>query len=501
MTSEPGTDDVPAQVPGDGALIDRCREGEDADAYELLYQRHAEAAGRLARRLTRSRDRADDLVAEAFTRVLSALRRGLGPDVAFRAYLLTVVRNVAAEWASGDRRITLVEGYDELERPSGGDDPVIARAERDLATRAFNGLPERWRAVLWHTEVEGETPASIAPLLGLSPNAVAALAVRAREGLRQQYLQAHLSSDVPEPCRGYTDRLARLARGRLVRGKRADLQQHMDNCARCSALYAELVQANTGLGALIGTAVLGPLAAVYGTAGVAAATGASGAGAGVGAWLARLRPRNNPGPAVAAGVAVVVVAASAFAAVRLTGDDHPTPRHGTTAAAPGGQNGSGGSGGSGGGSNGSGGSSGSSPGGGHHGRPSADKPAANKPAGHTPRTDPSTPSSTPPSTKAPSGPDPSASHRPAHPQPPAPSHRTPSHRTPSHHPPSHHPPSRHTPTPPPTHPTPPTKQPEKPTPTPTKTCTWYQWQCWLPEHVHTRAPHTPRSPALPLRGH
>jgi len=72
-------------------------------------------------------------------------------------------------------------------------DPAVADLERTIVARAFASLPERWQAVLWHTEIEGARPADMAPLLGLTANSVAALAYRAREGLRQAYLQMHLS--------------------------------------------------------------------------------------------------------------------------------------------------------------------------------------------------------------------------------------------------------------------------------------------------------------------
>ncbi|HEY3687275.1 MAG TPA: sigma-70 family RNA polymerase sigma factor [Streptosporangiaceae bacterium] len=463
MTTASG-DTVPAQEPSDAELLGRCRAGEDSEAFEGLYQRHAESAKRLARRLTRDRDRADDLVAEAFTRVLAAIHKGNGPDLAFRAYLLTVVRNVATEWAMKDKRITLVEGYDALERPTGDDDPVIARTERDFAAKAFAGLPERWQAVLWHTEVEGESPAAIAPLLGLSPNAVAALALRAREGLRQEYLRAHMSQDTPQPCRDYADRLARHARGRLGRGRRA-LESHLDDCARCTDLYAELVQANTGLGALIGVAVLGPLAAAYGTAETAAGTTSVSGGAGL--WLARLRPRGSTGTAVAAGAAVVVVAAGAFAAVRLASADAPTH----TSAAPVARNGGGQNGGNGG--NGGGGTGGGNkpakPG--HH---SAPNHHAAKPGG------PPAPATTPQSRSSAPAPKPSAA-----PPSTAPTHAPPKHRAPN--PPA---PARttppHTPAPRPTHttPAPPAVTPTRPSlPTPTITCVWQNpWCLWPGQH-------------------
>ena len=71
----------------DATLIAAVRDG-DTDAYGVLFERHVDAARRLARALAHDGD-ADDLVAEAFAKVLPVLVRGGGPEVAFRPYLLT----------------------------------------------------------------------------------------------------------------------------------------------------------------------------------------------------------------------------------------------------------------------------------------------------------------------------------------------------------------------------------------------------------------------------
>src|SRR4051794_41475889 len=76
--------------PSDAELIARVRNG-DLEAYGELYARHHYAAERMARQLVPAND-ADDLASEAFAKVLDALRVGGGPDVSFRAYLLTTVR-------------------------------------------------------------------------------------------------------------------------------------------------------------------------------------------------------------------------------------------------------------------------------------------------------------------------------------------------------------------------------------------------------------------------
>ena len=193
--------DTDAGDPSDAELIGEVRSGA-TDAYGVLYRRHLESARALARQLTGCPAEVDDLVAEAFTKVFIALRCGGGPDTAFRAYLLTVLRHTRYDRARQERR---VEPSDDMTRHDPGvpwEDTAVDGLESRLATRAFTRLPERWRTVLWRTAVEQESPADVAPLLGLTPNGVSALAYRAREGLRQAYLQEHLSTWVLDPRRG-----------------------------------------------------------------------------------------------------------------------------------------------------------------------------------------------------------------------------------------------------------------------------------------------------------
>src|SRR5581483_6032471 len=128
-----------------------------------------------------------------FARVLGQLRRGGGPDGAFRAYLLTTVRRVAIDRLRAEGKLVVSDQMEAFDPGVPFTDPAVADLERTMIARAFASLPERWRTVLWHTEVEGARPAEVAASLGLTANGVAALAYRAREGLRQAYLQMHLS--------------------------------------------------------------------------------------------------------------------------------------------------------------------------------------------------------------------------------------------------------------------------------------------------------------------
>jgi RNA polymerase sigma factor (sigma-70 family) len=240
--------------PADADLLTAVRTGDTA-AFGVLYDRHGAAARRLARVLVRDPSDADDLVAEAFAKVLAALRLGRGPQVAFRAYLFTAVRHACYDRTRRDRRIELTGDLTKYETAGGqtAGDQVVARLERSYAVRAFAKLPERWQVVLWHTEVEGEKPATIAAQLGLSPNAVAVLAYRARERLRQMYLQEHLNDAGNPSCHRTTGRLGAYVRHGLARRERSRVDAHLAACEACRALRAELSEINGGfeMGVLI----------------------------------------------------------------------------------------------------------------------------------------------------------------------------------------------------------------------------------------------------------
>ncbi|MFJ9816197.1 sigma-70 family RNA polymerase sigma factor [Streptomyces sp. NPDC101151] len=368
-TASPGDESVPAQrggsvlpppremPPGDGELIERMRAGDDS-AYEELYRRHADAVRRYARTCCRDGHTADDLTAEVFARMLQAVRGGSGPEHAMRAYLLTSVRRVAAHWTKSARREQLVDDFaafaQQASRGSeasdtasagsfgtgldlGADVRALHEAEQSMALRAFRSLPERWQAVLWHTEVEDESPSEVAVLFGLDANGTRVLASRAREGLKQAYLQAHVSASLAgdEECARYADQLGTYARRKLrIRAERG-LRKHLDECAKCRLAAAQIEEVAGGIPAVVPVAVIGWFGAAgyakalgiiaggagVGAAGAAAATGGSSGGTGAGGGAAASEGLGAPLKAgIAAGVVAVAAAAVALA---LANDSHP----------------------------------------------------------------------------------------------------------------------------------------------------------------------------------
>ncbi|MGY4982375.1 sigma-70 family RNA polymerase sigma factor [Streptomyces sp. 900105755] len=361
-TGEPPEGNVPAQRRGsvppprklphpDSQLIERMRAGDDS-AYEELYRRHADAVRRYARTCCRDGHTADDLTAEVFARMLQAVRGGSGPEYAVRAYLLTSVRRVAAQWTKSARREQLVDDFalfaaqagrgsevaDADTLDLGADVRAMHEAEQSMAMQAFRSLPERWQAVLWHTEVEDESPSEVAVLFGLDANGTRVLASRAREGLKQAYLQAHVSAALvdDEECARYADQLGGYARRKLrVRAERG-LRKHLEECARCRLAAAQIEEVASGIPAVVPVAVIGWFGAAgyakalgiiaggagVGAAGAAAAAGGTSGGAGGGAGGAAAS-EGLAGPVKAGIAAGVVATAIAVVALALTNDGHP----------------------------------------------------------------------------------------------------------------------------------------------------------------------------------
>ncbi|MGW1677018.1 RNA polymerase sigma factor [Saccharopolyspora sp. NPDC002376] len=174
----------------DGALLEAVRSGSSA-AFAELYARHRAAARTMAKQVAATPADVDDLVSEAFANILDVLQRGAGPVTAFRAYLLTAIRNLAAAASSRDRRVLLAAELDgsQLDETLPFVDPAVAELERNLVKQAFSRLPRRWRHVLWCVEVEKQTPAEVGRHFGISRNSAAALTYRARKGLREAYTQ------------------------------------------------------------------------------------------------------------------------------------------------------------------------------------------------------------------------------------------------------------------------------------------------------------------------
>ncbi|MEV6399310.1 sigma-70 family RNA polymerase sigma factor [Streptomyces sp. NPDC051907] len=236
---------------------------ESAESLEELYRRHRTAVHYYALTCCRDEQTAEDLTSEAFARTLQAVRSGTGPTAAWRPYLLAVVRRTAAAWADSARRSRLEPDFANwladaraAHLSESNEELVLRLEERSRVLRAFRTLSERWQAVLWHTVVEEESHDNVGALLGVGASGVGSLVARAREGLREAYLTAHIEtvSDSDE-CRHYSSMLGAAVR-RSGRRRSVDLERHLAICRPCREALADLARLNEKLATVLPAGVL-----------------------------------------------------------------------------------------------------------------------------------------------------------------------------------------------------------------------------------------------------
>ncbi len=168
-------------------LIDDVRSG-DPEAMAVLYGRYREHGLAYAQALMARDPEAEDVLHEAFMKVIAAIRNGYGPTDIFAPYLKTSIRSVALLfWKKADRERPTPDKELDVAVEDPGLENALHAVEHGHIAAALRTLPARWRSVLWHAEVLGMKPRDMAPVLGIQPNAVSALLIRARGGLRAAY--------------------------------------------------------------------------------------------------------------------------------------------------------------------------------------------------------------------------------------------------------------------------------------------------------------------------
>lgn len=229
----------------DEVLLKAVRAGEEG-AYGTLYERYRSTAQAIAYKHTSDPGTVEDIVAEAFARILQALRNGNGPTTFMGGYLSTTIAHLAGEFGLIRGREVPADS-ESLENLATFDETVLQLKDSDELIKAFTAMPERWQSVLWLTEVEERKPREIATVLDLTPNAVSALAVRARESLREGFLRAHQSAPQTVQCQKYFDYLPALVRESLSERRTQQVREHLEDCTYCTSEYLSLLGINKSM--------------------------------------------------------------------------------------------------------------------------------------------------------------------------------------------------------------------------------------------------------------
>jgi RNA polymerase sigma-70 factor, ECF subfamily len=181
----------------DEELMQRVSDG-DARAFEVIFDRHADAGFSLAYRMCGKRALAEDIVQEAF---LSLWRSGGRYDPArgsVRSWVLRVVHNRAID---AFRRTTVSSGRDvadegvaeRLASPELTESEVERRDDARQVRSALEELPADQRQVIELAYFGGFSHSQIAEVLGLPPGTVKG---RMRLGLSKMRLSLGESAGV-----------------------------------------------------------------------------------------------------------------------------------------------------------------------------------------------------------------------------------------------------------------------------------------------------------------
>lgn len=171
----------------DSDLMVRVQQGRAAALGEL-FERHHAALFRFCLRMTGNRAESEDLVQDAFMRMLKS-RDSFRPDMSFSPWMYRIAHNVAVDYLRRSSRAPRAEPDLEdrpMDRPP-GDERLLEREQAGLVRRALLELPPDLREVLLLSRFEMKSYDEVAAALGVTVGTVKTRVHRAIKRLRDVY--------------------------------------------------------------------------------------------------------------------------------------------------------------------------------------------------------------------------------------------------------------------------------------------------------------------------
>jgi RNA polymerase sigma-70 factor, ECF subfamily len=187
-------DSIPRK--GDMTLVAAAKNG-NRKAFEILVERHQQRIFFVARRMTRRREDAEDVVQQSFQKAFTHLRTFEGRS-AFSTWLTRIVitealmflrrsrgfREVLIDDLNGNEETTTV-----LEVPDSSPDPeaIYSQRERvDMLSLAINELPAGVRRAIQLRELDERSSEETARIMGISVGALKGRMFHGRRKLRER---------------------------------------------------------------------------------------------------------------------------------------------------------------------------------------------------------------------------------------------------------------------------------------------------------------------------
>ena len=158
----------------DRELWERICRG-DISAFEAFYRENAPRLQAFLGQLLATPQAAEDVAQETFLQLLKR-PNGFRPDTSLRAYLFGIAKRRAAEWWRQQDPTGEANG-------EGTDRPKAETCS--LVGDAFARLDADQRSLLWLRELEGQSYADLAEILGIPVGTVRSRLAAARHDFRQ----------------------------------------------------------------------------------------------------------------------------------------------------------------------------------------------------------------------------------------------------------------------------------------------------------------------------
>ena len=180
----------------DTTLVAAAKNG-NRRAFEMLVKRHQQRIFFVARRITRTREDAEDIVQQSFQKAFTHLRNFEGRS-AFSTWLTRIAINEALMFARRTRglREVLLDDVNEneeaataMEVPDSSPNPEAIYSQRESAEMlalAMNELPAGTRRAIQLRELDGRSSEETARIMGISEAALKGRTFHGRKKLRER---------------------------------------------------------------------------------------------------------------------------------------------------------------------------------------------------------------------------------------------------------------------------------------------------------------------------
>jgi len=180
----------------DAALVVAAQSG-DRHAFEILVERHEQTIFFVARRITHTREDAEDVVQQSFQKAFIHLRKFEGRS-AFSTWLTRIaitealmllrrsrgLREVLIDDLNGNAETTTA-----LQVPDASPDPEVSYSQRERAemlSLAMNELSPGTRKAIWLRELDERSSEEAARIMGISVSALKGRMFHGRRKLRER---------------------------------------------------------------------------------------------------------------------------------------------------------------------------------------------------------------------------------------------------------------------------------------------------------------------------